>query len=124
VERSPISTYEIFGRNLREMGNLTEWELKLLGKVVESWAWTPEHTFYVKTPYTEAYERLKVRGRDGEENVPMELLRQLELRHEAFTKSRFCGKVHVLDGGVSKEELVAQAIAKMKELQLDESRIL
>jgi len=117
VERSPISTYEIFGKNLRNMGYITDWEMKLLGKVVESWAWTPEHTFYVKTPYVDAYKRLKSRGREGEENVPMELLRQLELRHEAFTKSKLCGVVHVLDGRLSKEDLVAKAIEKIKLLQ-------
>jgi len=36
IERSPISTYEIFGKNLWKMGDMTKWEMKLLGKVVES----------------------------------------------------------------------------------------
>jgi len=118
VERSPISTYEIFGKNLREMGNFTNWELKLLGKVVESWAWTPEYTFYVKTPYTESYRRLKARGRDGEEKVPLELLRQLELRHEEFAKSKNCGVVYVLDGRQSKEALIEDAIVKLQQINL------
>lgn len=117
VERSPISTYEIFGKNLKNMGNMNKWEMKLLGKVVESWAWIPEHTFYIKTPYADAYERLKIRGREGEEDVPIELLRQLELRHEAFTKSKYCGMVHVLDGRLSREDLVAEAIEKIKVLK-------
>jgi len=118
VERSPISTYEIFGKNLKEMGNLTEWELKLLRKVVESWAWTPEHTFYIKTPYINSYQRLKSRGREGEESVPLELLRQLELRHEEFTKSKHCGMVHVLDGRQSKEALVEDAVARLRQIKL------
>jgi len=117
VERSPISTYEIFGKNLKKTGNMTDWEIKLLGKVVESWAWVPEHTFYIKTPYADAYDRLKIRGREGEENVPIDLLRQLELRHEAFTKSKYCGVVHVLDGRLSREDLVAEAIKKIKVLK-------
>jgi len=130
VERSPISTYEIFGKNLKKMGNITDWEMKLLRKVVESWAWIPEHTFYVKTPYSDAYQRLKIRAREGEENVPVELLRQLELRHEAFAKSKYCGTVHVLDGRLSKEALVAEAIKTIRELQskkndrLNRSRVL
>jgi len=117
VERSPISTYEIFGKNLKNSGNMTDWEMKLLGKVVESWAWIPEHTFYIKTPYTDAYERLKIRGRQGEENVPIELLRQLELRHEAFTKSKYCGAVHELDGRKSREDLVTEAKRIINQLQ-------
>jgi len=117
VERSPISTYEIFGKNLKKMGNMTDWEMKLLGKVVESWAWIPEHTLYIKTPYTEAYERLKSRGRQGEENVPIELLRQLELRHEAYTNSKYCGAVHELDGMKSKEDVVAEAKLIINQLQ-------
>jgi len=121
VERSPISTYEIFGKNLKKMGNMTDWEMKLLGKVVESWAWIPEHTFYIKTPYIDAYNRLKIRGRQGEENVPMELLRQLELRHEAFTKSKYCGSVHVLDGRKSREDLVAEAKKIIQQLQSKKS---
>jgi len=131
VERSPASTYEIFGKNLKNMGYLNDWEMKLLGKVVQSWSWIPEHTFYLKVPYADAYRRLKTRGREGEKNVPMELLNQLELRHEEFTKSRFCGKAHVLDGRLSKEEVVAQAIEKIREIQtekyasaLNRSRIL
>jgi len=120
VERSAISTYEIFCKNLREMGNISEWEMKLLGKVVDSWAWTPEHTFYVKTPYIEAYERLKIRAREGEENVPLELLRNLELRHEEYARSKHCGVVHVLDGRQSKEALVAEALAKLRKIQLDQ----
>jgi len=57
----------------------------------------------------------------------MELLRQLELRHEAFMRSRFCGMVHVLDGRLGKEELVSQAIAKIKDIKLGQdagSRVL
>jgi len=57
----------------------------------------------------------------------MELLRQLELRHEAFMSSRFCGTVHVLDGRLGKEELVSQAVAKIKDIQIDQdagSRVL
>jgi len=53
----------------------------------------------------------------------MELLRQLELRHEAFMRSRFCGMVHVLDGRLGKEELVSQAIAKMKDIQLGQDAV-
>ena len=38
VERSPLSSMEIFGKNLQSMGNMTEWEMNLLRKVVDSWA--------------------------------------------------------------------------------------
>lgn len=117
VERSPVSTYQIFGKNLRQQGNLNEWEMKLLGKIVESWAWVPEHTFYVKTPYRVAYGRVNERNRSGEEDVPLDLIRQLEIRHEAFISSRFCGKVHILDGRLSKADLVAQAISKLDAIQ-------
>lgn len=117
VERSPTSTYQIFGKNLRRQGNLTPWEMKLLGKVVESWAWLPEHTFYVQTPYELAYERLRLRNRSGEEEVPIDLLQQLEIQHEEFMKSKYCGRAHYLDGRLGKKELVAQAISKIKEIQ-------
>ena len=35
VERSPLSSMEIFGKNLQSMGNMTEWEMNLLRKVVD-----------------------------------------------------------------------------------------
>ena len=38
----------------------------------------------------------------------------LEDRHEAFMKRKYCGTVHVLDGSLSKEDLVAQAVEKIK----------
>jgi len=118
IERSPISTFEIFGNNLLDMEYMSDWEMKLLQKVVDSWAWTPEHTFYVKTPYDDAFRRLKSRGREGEENVPMGLLQQLENRHEAFTKSNLCGRVYELDGRLSKEDLVDQAIREIKRITI------
>jgi len=117
VERSPLSTYQIFGKNLRYQGNLSDWEMKLLGKVVESWAWTPEHTFYVDTPHEVAFQRLRKRDRAGEEGVPKELLRQLELRHKSFIGSTSCGEVHILDGRLGKKDLVQQAVNKLNEIR-------
>lgn len=121
VERSPTSTYQIFGKNLYRQGNLTNWEMKLLGKVVESWAWLPEHTFYVQTPYQQAFERLKLRNRSGEEEVPIDLLRQLERQHEVFMQGKYCGRAHYLDGRLGKKQLVEVAIAKIKEIQQEKT---
>jgi len=72
----------------------------------------------VKTPYEYAYQRLKNRGREGEENIPVELLKKLELKHEDFTKSKYCGVIHVLDGRKSKKDLVADAITKLRQIEL------
>jgi len=50
--------------------------------------------------------------------VSIELLKKLELKHEDFTKSKYCGVVHVLDGRQSKKDLVADAIVKLRQIEL------
>ena len=71
----------------------------------------------IRTPYNEASRRLQLRARAAEKNIKDEFLWQLELRHEAFIKSGLCGKVHILDGTLSKKELLASAIAKIAAIQ-------
>ena len=73
----------------------------------------PEHTFLVQTPYTEALRWMKERDRKAEENVKDEFLYQLELRHQAFIQSRLCGEVHILNGSLSKQELLTSALAEI-----------
>ena len=91
------------------MGKLTRWEMHLLHRLTTKLGWIPEHTFFIDTPFLEAAKRTNKRGRPAEQNIPLEYLRQLEIRHRAFMKSGVCGKVHILDGTLKKGELVQMA---------------
>ena len=113
VERSPMAAYHIFAKVMRRSGHLTIWEMNLLRRLMKKWEWIPEHTFLVWTPYKEALKRLKKRDRTAEKDIKEEFLRQLELRHRAFIQSGLCGKVHILDGSLSKQELLTSAMNKI-----------
>ena len=63
--------------------------------------------------YKEALKRLKKRDRTAERDIKEESLRSLELRHRAFIQSGLCGKVHVLDGSLSKQELLTSSMVKI-----------
>ena len=104
VERSPMATYHIFAKNMRMQGHMTAWEMNLLQRLLVPCGWIPEHTLMVWTPYKEAGKRIHKRGRTAEKKIAMELLHQLELRHEAFLNSGLCGQVHILDGTLSKND--------------------
>ena len=53
----------------------------------------------------------------------MEFLEQLEFRHRAFIHSGLCGKVHILDGTLSKKELLAKAIEEIGAIRQSKSWI-
>ena len=113
VQRSPMAAYHIFVKNMQRSGHLTIWEMTLLRRLAKKWGWIPEHTFLVHTPYKEALKRLKKRNRTAEKNIQKEFLWQLELRHRAFIHSGLCGEVHILDGTLNRQELLASALSEI-----------
>ena len=100
---------------------MTMWEMDLLRRLMNQCGWTPEHTIIIHTPYKDASKRLQLRARAAEKNIKLEFLQQIEFRHEAFLKSGLCGKVHILDGTLSKEELLASAMAKVDIIQREKT---
>ena len=113
VDRSPMASYHIFAKDMQNSGHLTIWEADLLRRLVKNWGWIPEHTFFVHTPYKTALKRLKERDRTIEKDIQKDFLWQLELRHRAFIHSGLCGEVHILDGSLSKQELLTSAISEI-----------
>ena len=95
--------------------------MDLLRRLVEKCGWIPDHTFFVLTPYNEAFRRLNKRGREAEKNIKLDFLQQLELRHKAFIHSGLCGKIHLLDGSLGKNELLASAMEKIKAIRRSKS---
>ena len=116
IERSPWAAVHIFSRNLHANGLLTSKELQTLQEVATQWGWKPDVTLYVYTPWEETQERIRVRGRHCENNIPPKLLRQLENRHEDFVKWGPCGEVIRLDGSQSKDTVLQKATLALLEV--------
>ena len=109
-----MAAYHIFAKVMQRSGHLNIWEMGLLRRLVEKKGWIPEHTFFIHTPYKEALKRLKKRNRRAEKNIKEDFLWQIELRHRAFIQSGLCGNVHILDGSLSKRELLISAISEIE----------
>ena len=86
VERSPWAGYYVFSMNLHANGLLPTRALSLLHEVASVWGWIPDITLYVDTPWMVALERVKHRGRECENEIPANLLQQLENRYEKLIK--------------------------------------
>ena len=108
-----MAAYHIFAKDMQRSGDLTIWEMNLLRRLVKNWGWIPEHTFFIHTPSEEALKRLHKRDRTAEKNIKEKFLWELELRHRAFIQSGLCGHVHILDGSLSKEELLTSALSEI-----------
>ena len=98
IERSPWAGFHIFSRNLHANGQLSTQKFQLLHEVATIWGWKPDVTLFVNTPWMEALDRIKERGRKCEGKIPASLLKQLEWRHENYIKWGPCGEVIRLDG--------------------------
>ena len=113
VERSPMAAYHIFAKDMQRSGHVTIWEISILRRLTKKWGWIPEHTFFAHTSYKVALMRLSKRDRTAEKSIQKDFLWQLELRHRAFIHSGLCGKVHILDGSLSKQDLLISTISEI-----------
>ena len=116
VERSPWAGYYVFSTNLHANGLLPTRALRLLHEVASVWGWIPDITLYVDTPWRVALGRVKKRGRECENEIPANLLQQLECRYEEFIKWGPCGEVMRLDGTKGKKHLLHDARTTLQKI--------
>jgi len=82
VERSALSCITIFAKNLKEQGNMTEWEYSLLQRFYSMIAWEPAHILYLRVDPEVCCKRIQQRNRKGEEDVDPDLIHGLHEKHE------------------------------------------
>jgi len=89
VERSPFTGYEIFTKNLFELGLLCDWEYSLLTRYYSMVFWEPKYFLYLRCKPDDAISRIKKRDRNAENKVDSNLIQQLHERHELLFVSRY-----------------------------------
>jgi deoxyadenosine/deoxycytidine kinase len=84
IERSALSAFEIFSKNLFENNNMTKWELSLLQRIYDNIEWQPAFIMYLRCDYDISCLRIRKRNRDGEDKVDEQLIQQLHHKHETL----------------------------------------
>jgi thymidine kinase len=84
IERSPISNKHIFGRMLMDDGYLHPKEYDIIGKVNEIAGWYPDMVVVLICDPEVCFERIKKRGREGENIPSLDYLKSLHQRHLAL----------------------------------------
>ena len=114
MERSPMSSIEIFAKNLvstKCMADIEFTALKAWFDMVDKQLGISlqlDAIIYIKTPPALALKRLKSRGRKEEKNIDLTYQTKLEELHEKWLTSKdspFKGKLFILDGTKTGREL-------------------
>lgn len=118
-ERSPISNRYVFSELQHEQGRMNDLELSLFERVYDKLAWTPDVVVYIRTTPEVSMERMRKRGRECENEVPLEYHQAIFRKYEeiflpsAANKKNNC-TVIVIDGNRSHDEVYADVLAAIK----------
>jgi deoxyadenosine/deoxycytidine kinase len=97
VERSCISCRQVFGQLLYNQGHLSTKEWDLFKRLCDLVTWQPNLVIYVHTPAGACLERIKERGRVGEDGIDAEYVGRIEFQYTNMLKY-FGGETATLDG--------------------------
>jgi len=89
TERCLETDFYVFAQMLRDDGlmNLVEWDLyKMWYNYVKQQSYPLSRIVYVSTPPEICHERIHIRGRKGEELIPIEYLKNLDLYQKRWLK--------------------------------------
>lgn len=88
LERSIFTDRNVFAKNLYAQGamNESEWQLyqQLWDFLALNYCETPDKILYLRTPAEECLERIKKRGREEEQTMPLDYLKRLEDLHDEW----------------------------------------
>jgi len=113
-ERSPLSCIHIFGEQLQADNLIDKDQQEITEEMNNNFGWIPENIIYINTPSQECYNRIKKRGRNGEEKIPLDYLKHLENRYNNLYNLKSGKitlstgniiKIWILDGNKSTEQL-------------------
>jgi deoxyadenosine/deoxycytidine kinase len=82
VERSPISNISVFGQMLYEDKIIGEAEWSILKYMANGLMMPVDKIVYLRSRPDDCMQRVRQRGRDGEESITLEYLEKVHKRHE------------------------------------------
>ena len=97
IERSPLSNKYIFGKMLKEDGFLHEKEYDIIGRVNDLAGWTPDVVVVLLCDPDVCYERIKKRGREGENIPSLDYLKTLHQKHLDLKDEIAHKKIYYID---------------------------
>jgi deoxyadenosine/deoxycytidine kinase len=120
-ERSPLSCIHIFGEQLLADNLIDNDQQEITDEMNHNFGWIPENIIYINTSANECYNRIKKRGRNGEEKIPLDYLKHLENRYNnlyikkseenlLFSSNGKKIKIWILDGNNSTEKLAEEVL--------------
>ena len=113
VERNAETRYQLFMKEMFNIGNLTRIELNTLRQLSNMLInWSPDIIIYINTNPQICFERIKSRSRNGEETIPIQLLESLHNNHQEYIENmRLRGiKIHIIDGSQTPQLILANCI--------------
>jgi deoxyadenosine/deoxycytidine kinase len=114
IERSPISNKYIFGEMLKEDGFLHSKEYDIIGKVNDLAGWYPDLVIVLLCDPEVCFERIKKRGRDGENIPSLEYLKSLHQKHlELIDKIPEMSVIIIDTTNLTPEEIVFVFLEKL-----------
>jgi deoxyadenosine/deoxycytidine kinase len=114
VERSPLSNKYIFGKMLLDDGFLHPKEFEIIGQVNQLIGWMPEYVIMLLCDPDVCYQRIKKRGRQGENIPSIDYLVALHNKHLELQK-QFEDRVYIIDTTNLSPESVAKECKGMIE---------
>jgi deoxyadenosine/deoxycytidine kinase len=106
TERSVLTDKHVFASMLSKDGLLSEMEMQLYNLWFDSFARDiPDSILWLATDVDTCAERIKKRGRPGEENISREYLQKLDDAHRAWLNDAGRNKVVKIESNVSSEDL-------------------
>ena len=88
LERSIYTDRNVFAKNLYAVGamNDSEWQVyqQLWEFLAQNYCEKPDKILYLRTPAELCLERIKMRGRDEEQQMPLDYLKRLENLHDEW----------------------------------------
>lgn len=106
TERSVLTDKHVFAAMLSKDGLLSEMEMQLYNLWFDNFATDiPDSILWLATDVDTCVERIKMRGRPGEENISREYLQKLDDAHRAWLDLDTCPNVLKIESNVSSDEL-------------------
>lgn len=118
TERSVLTDRYVFAEMLHKQGIIDDLEWKLYMKWFTSFAadLPVKGIIHLTTSATTSKDRIQLRGRNGEDSIPLEYLNDLDAQHRAWIDSTDLPCLQIsTEPGTSSEDLIKQIDAWLKE---------
>jgi len=111
IERSPWESLKIFSQLARDQNLFDSEEYSILEQLHERIAWNPKNFIYLRTDPEICCERIKKRGRECENDINDQYVKDLHYYYEKETK--LLNNCIVVDASKSADEVLESVLSKM-----------